>query len=131
MINTSDDKAKWPLFLFGAVIEDGNALSNPDADFQSYLQFPVRSCYHVDCDDRIVFAGPTLPKQHFDDRYLAEVIKQGGAWILVRHYTEITAEISNELKTLIHDRVDNATIEISWFGNHNSVVNLLAIEIKK
>ena len=131
VINTSDDKAKWPLFLFGAVIEDGNALSNPDADFQSYLQFPVRSCYHVDCDDRIVFAGPTLPKQHFDDRYLAEVIKQGGAWILVRHYTEITAEISNELKTLIHDRVDNATIEISWFGNHNSVVNLLAIEIKK
>ena len=131
VINTSDDKAKWPLFLFGAVIEDGNALSNPDADFQSYLQFPVRSCYHVDCDDRIVFAGPTLPKQHFDDRYLAEVIEQGGAWILVRHHTEIAAEISNELKMLIHDRVDNATIEINWFGNHNNVVNLIAIEIKK
>ena len=133
VINNSTDKAKWPLFLFGAVIEDASALSDPDTDFQAYLQFPVRSLYRIDFADRVVFAGPTIQDQHFDDRYLTDVIDQGGAWILVRHHSEVTQEIANQLEGLVRASLGNtdATIETNWFGNRDNVIHLISIEIKK
>ena len=132
VINNRFDKAKWPLFLFGAVIEDANALSDANPEFQAYLQFPVRSLYAVDDTERVVFAGPTIQQQHFDDRYLDEVLKQGGAWILVRHLPQITQEIGDELELRIRSQFDdpNAMIETNWFGNRENLVHLISIEIK-
>ena len=78
VINNSADKTKWPLFLFGAVIEDANALVDTAPEFQAYLQFPVRSLYAVDDTGRVVFAGPTIQQQHFDDRHLNVVLERGG-----------------------------------------------------
>ena len=132
VINNSADKTKWPLFLFGAVIEDANALVDTDPEFQSYLQFPVRSLYAVDDTGRIVFAGPTIQQPHFDDRHLNVVLERGGAWILVRHRPQITQEIGNELERRIRSQLDdpNATIELNWFGNNENLVHLISIEIK-
>ena len=133
VVNDSPNKAKWPLFLFGAVIEDANALFDSDADFQAYLQFPVRSLYEIDSKQRIVFAGPTMSRQHFDDRYLDDVLEQGGAWVLIRHEAEIANEIANQLMSLLQERLANsdATIESNWFGSRENVVRLISIEIKK
>jgi len=132
VINNRTAKANWPLFLFGAVIEDANALSDTDPEFQTYLQFPVQSLYTVDLKERVVFAGPTIRQQHFDSRYLDEVLKQGGAWILVRHFSQITQEISSELELRIRARLNdpNATIETNWFGSSENLVHLISIEIR-
>ena len=133
VVNNNSDKAKWPLFLFGAVIEDANALADSDPEFQAYLQFPVQSLYAVDDAERIVFAGPTIQQQHFDDRYLNEIVEQGGAWVLVRHGPQITHEIGNELEYRIGTQLGdpNVTIESNWFGNPENLVHLISIEIKK
>ena len=133
VVNNNSDKSKWPLFLFGAVIEDANALADSDPEFQAYLQFPVQSLYAVDDAERIVFAGPTIQQQHFDDRYLNEIVEQGGAWVLVRHGPQITHEIGNELEYRIGTQLGdpNVTIESNWFGNPENLVHLISIEIKK
>ena len=133
VVSNRPDKAGWPLFLFAAVIEDENALLDSDAKFQAYLQFPVRSLYQLDSRKRVVFAGPTISQQHFDDRYLDEVISQGGAWILIRHEPEITHEIANQLVSMLQDRLDNpnATLDTNWFGNRDNVVRLISVEIKQ
>ena len=132
VINNGADKTKWPLFLFGAVIEDANALVDTAPEFQAYLQFPVRSLYAVDDTGRVVFAGPTIQQQHFDDRHLNVVLERGGAWVLVRHRPQITQEIGNELERRIREQLDNpdATIESNWFGNSENLVHLISIEIK-
>ena len=131
VVNDSPDRAKWPLFLFGAVIEDSNALADSDADFQEYLQFPVRGLYELDSSQRVVFAGPTMMRQHFDERYLDDVEEQGGAWILVRHESEITYEIANQLASMLQKRFENpdATIEANWFGSRDNLVTLISLEI--
>ena len=131
VVNKSPAKAKWPLFLFGAVIEDANALTDVDPEFQAYLQFPVQSLYAVDDTERVVFAGPTIKQPHFDDRHLNEIIEQGGAWVLVRHRPQITQEIGSELGRRIKSQLDNpnATIESNWFGSPENLVHLISIEI--
>lgn len=133
VVNDSPGKAKWPLFLFGAVIEDENALSDSDADFQTYLQFPVRGLYELDLSQRVVFAGPTMSRRHFDDRYIDDVVEQGGAWVLVRHEAGITAEIANQLIAMLQERLGDpdAALETNWFGNRDNVVQLISIEIKQ
>ena len=133
VVNNRSDKAKWPLFLFGAVIEDANALVDANPEFQAYLQFPVQSLYAVDDAERIVFAGPTIQQQHFDDRYLNEIIGQGGAWVLVRHEPQLTQEIGNELERRIRVQLaePNAVIESNWFGNRENLVQLISFEIKQ
>ena len=133
VVNNRPDKAKWPLFLFGAVIEDANALADTDPDFQAYLQFPVQSLYAVDDTGRVVFAGPTMQQQHFDDRHLNEIVEQSGAWVLVRHRPQITQEIGNELERRIREQLGdpNAVIESNWFGNSENLVHLISIEIKQ
>ena len=133
MVNHSPDRSRWPLFLFGAVIEDAHALMDSDPKFQAYLQFPVRSLYQLDSNQRAVFAGPTMSRLHFDERYLNDVLDQGGAWILVRHESEITHEIASQLTDILQGRLknSNATIETNWFGNRDNVVNLISIEIKE
>jgi len=132
VVNNRSDKAKWPLFLFGAVIEDEHALSDSDAEFQAYLQFPVRSLYELDSKQRVVFAGPTMSRTHFDERYLDNVVEHGGAWVLVRHELEITNEIANQLATMLQRRLVNsdATVEVKWFGSRDSLVQLISFEIK-
>lgn len=132
-VNARSDKANQPLFLFGAVIEDANALSDTDTEFQAYLQFPVRSLYGLDSTERVVFAGPTIQYQHFDDRYLDTVVQQGGAWILVRHRPEITIEIASQLVNLLREHLGDpdTMVETNWFGNRENVVHLISIEIKK
>ena len=132
-VNDNSDKAKWPLFLFGAIIEDSNALVDSDAEFQAYLQFPVRGLYALDSSQRVVFAGPTMSRQHFDARYLDKVVDQGGAWILVRHKSVITNEIANQLASTLQRRLKNsdATIEANWFGSHDNLIHLISIEIKQ
>jgi len=132
-VNAQPDKANQPLFLFGAVIEDANALSDTDTEFQAYLQFPVRSLYGLDSTERVVFAGPTIQYQHFDDRYLDTVVQQGGAWILVRHRPEITIEIASQLVNLLREHLGDpdTMVETNWFGNRENVVHLISIEIKK
>ena len=132
VVNDSPARSKWPLFLFGAVIEDENALGDLDPKFQAYLQFPVRGLYELNSSQRVVFAGPTMSRQHFDERYLDEVVEQGGAWVLVRHQPAITHEIANQLESLLQRRFENsnATIETNWFGNRGNNVRLVSIEIK-
>ena len=109
--------------------------------FQSYLQFPVRGLYELDASQRVVFAGPTMSRQHFDQRYLDDVVEQGGAWVLVRHEPELTVEIANQLIEMLQERLENrdenrngnqhAVIETNWFGNRDNVVQLISIEIKQ
>jgi len=132
VVNDSTRRSKWPLFLFGAVIEDEHALSDSDAEFQAYLQFPVRSLYELDSKQRVVFAGPTMSRTHFDERYLDNVVEHGGAWVLVRHELEITNEIANQLATMLQRRLVNsdATVEVKWFGSRDSLVQLISFEIK-
>ena len=114
------------------MIEDANALAVANPEFQAYLQFPVQSLYAIDDTERIVFAGPTIQHQHFDDRYLNEIIGQGGAWVLVRHRPQLTQEIGNELERRIRAQLNdpNAAIESNWFGNRENLVHLISFEIK-
>ncbi len=132
VVNDSTERAKWPVFLFGAVLEDANALTDADPEFQAYLQFPVQSLYAIDADERTVFAGPTMSHQHFDGRHLSEVVGQGGAWVLVRHLPGLTQEIASELENQIRTELGdhNAAIKTNWFGNRDNVVHLISIEIK-
>lgn len=133
-LNRDQTRSTFPLFLFGAVIEDEVAFEQRDHRFQRYLQFPVHSLYQVQPSDRFVFAGPTLGRPHFADQELDRAIASGGAWLLIRHKSEaVISEIEDELVQRLSERAGfrrgELTIEPLRFRAPQSLVLLVLVEI--
>lgn len=133
-LNRDQTRSTFPLFLFGAVIEDEAAFEQRSHRFQQYLQFPVRSLYQVQPSDRYIFAGPTLGQPHFADNELDQAIAAGGAWLLIRHNNEVViSEIEDELVERLSEQVGlkraELTIEPLRFRAPQSFVVLVLVEI--
>ncbi|MEL7497067.1 MAG: hypothetical protein AAFN77_05615 [Planctomycetota bacterium] len=122
-INRSKHRSAYPLFLYAAVIEDHEALSNRESSFQEYLQFPVRSLYSLDADRRVV-VGPTLGQPHFDSEDINAAKRNGGAWLLIRHQDEIANEILREFLEI----AQQPTASVNYLANDDSVVILVVID---
>lgn len=124
-INRDQRRKDYPLLLFGAVIEDADALTNRDPAFQSYLQFPVRGMYSIEPPNRFVFAGPTLGNPHFADTEIDRVRSAGGAWLLIRHNDDEVNRIVFELCDYLH--IDRGSVR--RFQAPDSLVVVVVVDL--
>lgn len=129
-INTTVSKSRRPVFLFANLIEDHDALRNPETRFQNYLLFPVAGLYRLDASDRKLMAGPTLDSIHFNDVMIMSIKKHGGAWVIVRSDPELANEIGDEVRIrtamIVGKRPDE--IRISTLETSNSPVYLISVD---
>lgn len=130
MINAKDLESRHPVFLFSNLIEDRDALQNPETRFQSYLLFPVSGLYQLDGEDREISAGPTLAFTHFNDKQIKSISQQGGAWAIIRAEGELVHEIGDEVRTRTATIVGKhpSEIEISVFETPNSPVYWMSVQ---
>ena len=129
-INETQSKGSHPILLFGSVIEDAGALSNRSQQFQRYLQFPVSSIYELEQDSRFIFAGPTVVTPHFDDVAVDEIIRSGGAWILVRHHRDHARSIAESLLQSLVERGIDDLPDIAEHSQQDPLIQLISIDLK-
>ena len=94
-INRDQERTRYPIFLFGGILEDADALNSTDVSFQEYLRFPLVGLYQLE-HQGVVRSGPTIHQPHFSTSMIDQALDEGGAWILVRHMKDIVYEIESE-----------------------------------
>ena len=113
-----------PVFLFGNVIEDVDALTDNRPEFQEYLCFPVHGAYP--------FRGPVLPRPtlslvHFNESDIERIAKEG-ALLVTRSDSGLRQEIVAEAvcRVALLKGVDPDSIGVEYW-NRRSTVGLVEV----
>lgn len=120
----ADGNQNLPVFLFGNVLEDADALSRSDRDFQAYLKFPVAGIYKINHADRI-FPMPSNRVDPFGAIEL-ERLNPAGGWMLFRAQREAVQQTLAQLQSRIpncnydsYQSPDSDVILIKFYNSRN------------
>lgn len=117
-----------PVFQLADVIEDIDALSDPDPRFQDYLLFPIlgaNSVHGEKLTQRIV-ALPTWNVQ-FTDEHLQWILEAKGCWLIVRGELDYAVIIPGELERYLGQSIEFKFLENSRMPS--SEVHLIRVRL--
>ena len=131
-IEHTELKRTQPVLLFANVIEDADAGTNLDPQFQDYLRFPTYRVKNLTADEPRVFSCPTHQSPRLTNALVERVISEGGAWLLIRGSDATVQSIVNEVEQTLSEHVPDAIshqLRIEERDNDGDVVHLFSVDL--
>lgn len=117
-INRGKERLR-PVLLFANLLEDRDALSNTNSEFQEFLRFPLTGIPQLDLGSEPIIVYPTLSFQALTPDDVERIRKQDGVWIIIRGNDplvgEIVSKIFEQVKQNDEDNLTAWSIEFARF----------------
>jgi len=93
-----------PILLFSNLIEDGEAFTDLDANFQEYLAFPLRGLPAVDRTQATIIPCPTLHFHQLSEDAWSKIKEQEKTWLIIRGSIKLQDALIDQLVRELQQR---------------------------